>query len=590
MSDERTTPLRPRDPRSLGPYELLSRLGEGGMGTVYLARSAAGALVAVKVVRADLAPDDAFRRRFRSEVNRVRQVPPFCTAEVLDADPDHEQPYLVVEYVDGPSLAEVVESRGPLTASNLHSVAIGVATALTAIHGAGVIHRDLKPRNVLLAPGSPKVIDFGIARAMEATSAHTYTDQMVGTVAYMAPERFGPDIDLPLTPAADVFAWGGVVAYAGTGRTPFSADSPPATAARILTQPPDLSGLSGPLRDLIGHALEKDPANRPSARELLDLLVDGPQRPAASGAALAHQPGLRFAAQEAQAVTGVHPAGQLTALATAPNLVGYSENAIITQPVPTSPAGPGTPFTDDPTPRRPWVLPVAVALLLVAVLIVGGAVAAFWPGPGRGADPGAAAEAYPGIGEPDPGTPPLLTDSLAQERLWQATSDTRENASCSFDDGLVARRVTRGSFRCRGPQDTEPADLQTEVKIRLLSPDSCASIWMRFTQNKGYQVRVCERNVYIGTHKSDQTEVLRTFPLDDAAIGVGAPATRITVSIVGEVLEVLRDGELVGAVAAQDPDITGGRVMLGIFTERSAPLKGPFEVAFSDIKIWPIDR
>src|SRR3982750_2825797 len=205
MSDERTSPLRPRDPRSLGPYELLGRLGEGGMGTVYLARSAAGVLVAVKMVRADLAPDDAFRRRFRSEVNRVRQGPPFCTAEVLDADPDHEQPYLVVEYVDGPSLAEVVEDRGPLTASNLHSVAIGVATALTAIHGAGIIHRDLKPRNVLLAPGSPKVIDFGIARALEPTSAHTATDQMLGTVAYMAPERFGSEPGVSLTPAADVF-------------------------------------------------------------------------------------------------------------------------------------------------------------------------------------------------------------------------------------------------------------------------------------------------------------------------------------------------------------------------------------------------
>jgi serine/threonine protein kinase len=580
MPDERTSPLRPRDPRRLGSYELLGRLGEGGMGTVYLARSAAGVLVAVKMVRADLAPDDAFRRRFRSEVNRVRQVPPFCTAEVLDADPDHEQPYLVVEYVDGPSLAEVVEERGPLTASNLHSVAIGVATALTAIHGAGVIHRDLKPRNVLLAPGSPKVIDFGIARAMEATSAHTSTDQMVGTVAYMAPERFGPDLDVPLTPAADVFAWGGVVAYAGTGRTPFSADSPPATAARILTQPPDLSGLSGPLRDLIGHALEKDPANRPSARELLDLLVDGPQRPAASGAALDHQPGLRFAAQEAQAVTGVHPAALLTEVTAAPTLIGYSENSIVTQPVPTSPAAPDTPFSHDPTPRRPWVLPAAVVLL---VLAVGGVVATLWPG---GTSIGASVD--PRVEEPEQTV--LLADPLTGQRLWQATSLEDEQAGCSFDGGLVVSRATRGVFRCRGPEDYEPPDVQAEVKVRLLTPDSCASIWMRFAQNRGYQVRVCERNVYVGTHKSTTTEVYKTFPLDDRPIDVGAPATVITVSVVGETLEVLRDGELLGAVPVQDKDIRGGRVVLGIFTERSAPVKGPYQVAFNDIKIWPIDR
>src|SRR3954451_10000911 len=215
----------------LGAYEVLRPLGQGGMGTVYLGRSPDGRQVAIKVIRADLSHDDEFRRRFRSEVNRARQVPPFCTAEVIDADPDHEQPYLVCEFVDGPSLAEVVSERGPLTASNLHSVAIGVATALTAIHGAGVIHRDLKPRNVLLAPGTPKVIDFGIARALEATSGHTGTDQMVGTVAYMAPERF--DGESSLTPAADIFAWGAVVAYAGMGRTPFNADSAPVTAVRI---------------------------------------------------------------------------------------------------------------------------------------------------------------------------------------------------------------------------------------------------------------------------------------------------------------------------------------------------------------------
>ncbi|MCW6010311.1 protein kinase, partial [Micromonospora sp. CPCC 205371] len=143
----RTAPLRPSDPARLGRYELLGRLGEGGMGTVYLARGADGRLVALKVVRADVL-DDEFRRRFRSEVNRARQVPPFCTAEVLDADPDHERPYLVVEYVDAPNLSTVVEERGPLSPANLHSFAIGVATALTAIHGAGVIHRDLKPSNV----------------------------------------------------------------------------------------------------------------------------------------------------------------------------------------------------------------------------------------------------------------------------------------------------------------------------------------------------------------------------------------------------------------------------------------------------------
>ncbi|BCJ56321.1 hypothetical protein Asp14428_77960 [Actinoplanes sp. NBRC 14428] len=576
MGQERATPLRPHDPRRLGPYELLGRLGEGGMGTVYLARAESGVLVAVKMVRADLAPDDAFRRRFRSEVNRVRQVPPFCTAEVLDADPDHEQPYLVVEYVDGPSLAEVVEERGPLTAANLHSVAIGVATALTAIHGAGIIHRDLKPRNVLLAPGSPKVIDFGIARPMEATSGHTHTNQMVGTVAYMAPERFGDDTSL-LTPAADVFAWGGVVAYAGTGRTPFGADSPPATAARILTRPPDLTGLTGPLRDLVGHALEKDPANRPTARELLDLLVAGPQQPAPAAAALAHQPGLRVAAEEAQAATGYHGTRQLTAIAAPAELVGYTEDSIVTQPVPVSPAAPHTPFSHDPHPRRPWVLPVAVVLLLLALAAAGGVAAAFWP-----------------TGHDDAGvvqeTPPLLEDPLRQARLWKPSADADEKAGCSFADGLVVRRETKGVFRCRGPADAEPDDLQTEVGVRLLTPDSCASVWLRFRSNQGYQVRVCERNVYVGTHKSTDIEVLKTIPLDDRPIGVGAPPTTITMTVSGKTLEVLRDGELLGTVTIDDPDIRGGRVALGIYTEQYAPQVGPYEVAFTDIKIWPVER
>jgi serine/threonine protein kinase len=289
----------------LGGYRLLGRLGEGGMGTVYLARGANGRLVAVKVIRPEYSYKDEFRARFRSEVNRARQVPPFCTAEVLDADPDHRTPYLVVEYVDGPSLAEVISKQGPLTAGNLHSVAVGVATALAAIHGAGVIHRDLKPRNVLFSLGTPKVIDFGIARAFEATSQHTRTDQMVGTVAYMAPERFETDAGRTVSPAADVFAWGAVVAYAGTGRTPFHADSAASTAARILTQPPELSGLSGPLRDLVARTLAKDPDERPSAHDLLDLLLAvGPQ----GDGALEQRPELRRAAEAAQH-TGRFPTG-----------------------------------------------------------------------------------------------------------------------------------------------------------------------------------------------------------------------------------------------------------------------------------------
>src|SRR4051812_17666331 len=287
-------PLRAGDAVRIGGYDLVGRLGEGGMGTVFLGRGPDERPVAIKTVRPEYAHDQEFRGRFRSEVNRARQVPPFCTAEVLDADPDHPTPYLVVEYVDGPSLAEVIAEHGPLSGGSLHSVAVGVATALAAIHGAGVIHRDLKPANVLFALGTPKVIDFGIARAFEATSQHTRTDQMVGTVDYMAPERFGAEPGTPLTPAADIFAWGCVVTYASTGRTPFRGDSPAATAGRILTQPPDLTGLSGPLRDMVELTLAAEARDRPTARDLLDLLLGaGPQPAAPLLDAFAQQPELR---------------------------------------------------------------------------------------------------------------------------------------------------------------------------------------------------------------------------------------------------------------------------------------------------------
>jgi serine/threonine protein kinase len=276
-----STPLRAGDPTRLGDYELLGRLGAGGMGTVYLGRGRDGRRVAVKTIRAEFAWDSQLRGRFRSEVNRLRQVPPFCTAAVLDADADHDPPYLVVDYVSGPSLAQEIRQNGPLGPDLLPGVVIGVTAALAAIHGAGVVHRDLKPNNVLITFGSVKVIDFGIARPVDRTSYHTASGQMIGTVEYMAPESFDTTAGGPVTSAADIFAWGVLVTFAATGRTPFTGDTPPATALRIATQPPDLSDLTGVLRDLVGRALAKRPEDRPTARELLETLLGTAPAPVA---------------------------------------------------------------------------------------------------------------------------------------------------------------------------------------------------------------------------------------------------------------------------------------------------------------------
>jgi len=265
--------LRRADPRYVGRYRVLSRLGAGGMGVVYLAEAPSGRRVALKVIHEALAADPRFRHRFRAEVQRARQVPPFCTAEVLDADLDHEPPYLVVEYVAGPSLAEAVAGSGPLSPANVHSIAAGVASALTAIHQAGVVHRDLKPENVLLAPGSPKVIDFGIAQALDGGEGLTRTGHVAGTPAYMAPERLDPALGFSVGPAADIFAWGAVVVFAATGRSPFHAPTMTALVTQIMVGKPELAGVPGPLRPLVSQALAKDPAARPTAHQIVNALL-----------------------------------------------------------------------------------------------------------------------------------------------------------------------------------------------------------------------------------------------------------------------------------------------------------------------------
>ncbi|WP_007518058.1 serine/threonine-protein kinase [Pseudofrankia saprophytica] len=292
-------PLAAHDPRRIGPYALLSRLGTGGMGTVYLGRGPAGRLVAVKVIRPDLAADEEFRRRFRQEVAAARRVAPFCTAEVLDADPDASAPYLVTEFIDGLRLDQAIARGGPLTSSTLTGLAVGVATALTAIHRAGLIHRDLKPSNVLLSLSGPRVIDFGIAQAVAADSKAKPTSWGFGSAGWMAPEQINGQ---PIGPAADVFTWGILMAYAGTGRHPFGEGQDIDLAYRTVSAEPDLIGLAPPLYGLVAAALTKDPDGRPSARDLLLALVEtGPS----GGAGLA--PGeelLGLAADRADVMAG----------------------------------------------------------------------------------------------------------------------------------------------------------------------------------------------------------------------------------------------------------------------------------------------
>ncbi|MFC9973311.1 WD40 repeat domain-containing serine/threonine protein kinase [Spirillospora sp. NPDC127200] len=266
-------PLHPGDPRRIGPYLLESRLGSGGMGQVFLGASPAGRHVAVKVIRAEHAEDERFRQRFAREVEAARKVGGFHTAQVVDADPDAESPWLVTAFIPGPSLQQVVAERGPLDAGAVRALATGLAEGLAAIHGCGLVHRDLKPGNVIMAADGPRIIDFGIARATDAT-ALTSHNVVVGTYAYMPPEQV---LGRPSGPAGDVFSLGCVLAYAATGRGPFDATSIPAIVHRVLNDEPDLSALPGDLRNLISACIAKDPAQRPT----LDTLMTAPQSIAA---------------------------------------------------------------------------------------------------------------------------------------------------------------------------------------------------------------------------------------------------------------------------------------------------------------------
>ncbi|GIH63655.1 serine/threonine-protein kinase [Microbispora siamensis] len=263
-------PLTVGDPVVIGHYLLLGRLGSGGMGVVYLAEHPGGGYVALKTPHPVHLGDPTLRARFAEEVAFSRRVVPFCTAAVIEDGLDGERPYLVTEYVPGPALSQVVAAGGPLTPDLAYGVALGTAAALVATHEAGLVHRDLKPGNVLLSPRGPFVIDFGIARDLDVAMAHTQAGQIMGSPGWVAPERLRGHHAIP---ASDVFSWGCLVAFAATGLHPFGAGDLDVLTRRILVEEPRIDAVPKLLRGGVAAALRRDPADRPDAAWLLASLL-----------------------------------------------------------------------------------------------------------------------------------------------------------------------------------------------------------------------------------------------------------------------------------------------------------------------------
>lgn len=325
------------DPQRIGAYRLLARLGAGGMGQVYLARSDRGRTVAVKLVRKELAEQDEFRNRFRLEVAAARRVGGAWTAPVLDANTEAAVPWVATGYVAGPSLQDIVSGpHGPLPARSVRILGSGLAHALQDIHGAGLIHRDLKPSNVLVTIEGPKVIDFGIARALETVTGAglTGTGGLVGSPGFMAPEQVR---GTPITPACDVFCLGSVLAYAATGHLPFgTADTAVHVLMfRIAQEEPNLSELPEGLRELVTDCLKKDPSLRPTPAQILARVgePDDDEEPWLPGALLA-----QLGSDAAQLLEQEEP-GARTALAFTPP--------------PSTPEPPSTPPPPQQQPPQP---------------------------------------------------------------------------------------------------------------------------------------------------------------------------------------------------------------------------------------------
>jgi serine/threonine protein kinase len=402
-------PLQSEDPQRVGRYQLLGRLGAGGMGQVFLGQSPGGRLVAVKLIRGELAADREFRVRFAREVAAARHVSGMFTAPVVDADPDAPRPWLVTAYVPGPSLEEAVDSQGPLPLSSVLTLAAGLAEGLGAIHAQGMVHRDLKPSNVLLASDGPRIIDFGISRAADAT-ALTRANFFVGSPGYMSPEQaLGDEVGL----ASDIFSLGAVLTFAAVGESPFGIGTVTALLYRVAHDRPATERLPGQLRPLVERCLAKDPRARPTTDQLLTELgtVDSGTnwlpRPVAETLVGYARPAADVTIPPAQAPPTPEPSAPERA-APGPPASGpaASEPSAPQPPAPEPPASvpsAADPSAPAPPPQMPGMrTPVAGADVPVSGVPGPGAPAGR-AGPGYPAGAGAPAVMPGGVPPPSPG-------------------------------------------------------------------------------------------------------------------------------------------------------------------------------------------
>ncbi|MFJ5674065.1 PQQ-binding-like beta-propeller repeat protein [Streptomyces sp. NPDC093097] len=385
--------LRGGDPAEIGGYPLEARLGSGGMGTVFLARTSSGRPVAIKLIHPQFAADDEFRIRFRQEVAAARRVSGAFTAAVVDAAPEAEQPWMATTYIQGHTLARHIATNGPLSGAELRRLAIGLAEALRDIHRVGVVHRDLKPSNVVLSPEGPRVIDFGISRAADQQTL-TITGRVIGTPPFMSPEQLQAPRDVG--PRSDVFSLGTLLAYAATGHGPFDADSPYIAAYQVVHEEPSLDDVPVALRTVVESCLAKEPDGRPSADELLVLLRDLPADLGAIGATGVGAGRTRDMITQHHFATPDTPAPAIPMPAT-PAAAAPAPTAPTTAPAGADTGSAGTPVGR--RPRRRWRPVLAVA---VTVAAIGGGVAALKTGGfgGNSGDKGNSLAA-PGAALPD---------------------------------------------------------------------------------------------------------------------------------------------------------------------------------------------